>query len=135
MKTKQIVLPNGTKMAICDTSVIQLIEESIKEEGVILELLSVRFNKLINNMNIQIEYAFGCGGTLYMNNDYTGPIKQEFGYACRMQIIPEISWSGTSRSLAEAILAVDTYQKLISLAARITAKLEQWQYYYHENEE
>ena len=75
----------------------------------------------------KIELGFGVGGELTLRLERTGPPISGFGSAHADAVaIPYgvtigLSWSGTTRTLAEAVSSVDLYEHLIALAADVEA--------------
>jgi hypothetical protein len=81
-----------------------------------------------DGLTVEVERGWAVSATLYvrMERDYdrvvTNPDNSDqkaFHYTLKT----EVSWSGTSRSIAEATASVKLYQELIELAAEIEATI------------
>ena len=82
-----------------------------------------QIQNFLNNENIQYNKSFGGSFGIYLKNPQlwatNARVEIKETSFTNGQFKVTISWSSSERSLAMAMSAVDTYQKAISIAARI----------------
>lgn len=94
----------------------------------LLESMRIRGAKVEGScgVRVEVERAWAVGGTLYvgMDRNYAARIvnpDNDRQAAGEYKLKTELSWSGTSRSLADSIASVAVYTELIQAAAEVEA--------------
>ncbi|MFA5416902.1 MAG: hypothetical protein WC341_00450 [Bacteroidales bacterium] len=137
VSTGNIKRPSHSINAITTETFQEIIKDSIQETGLILDGQGVKFNDF-GRLNIEgyvvIEYAWATGCTVYIRNlddfDHRPIITEDGTTLHKIKTEMEIGWAASQRTLEQSIMAVETYQKGIRLAAHISAKMKVYEFYY-----
>jgi len=94
----------------------------------LVESMHIRGARVTSD-RVEVERAWAVGATLYirMETEYDSKIvnpDDDTQAVGRYAVHTELSWSGTSRSIAEATASVAVYNELIAAAAEIEAVMQ-----------
>lgn len=128
------VSEKSTKQAITIEVVEDLFNEVLMDHG--LRKSGNRVEAYDHRISYEVERGFGINCRIYYRNDFVLDLEEYRRLSelnpdlriARNNPVVELGWSSTSRSVSEALSAIDLYERMTKAAADFENRLNEWEY-------